>query len=220
MTVGEIPPTIYVKMAPLATRRSNRGSRHMPPICAAKQGNLDDSSATTTASTSSSRTDDTGSQLPQTESELKRKLDEMMKEKEAWRLERAELKRVAERHQEQESKKAKTRGPKKNLERGEAFVSLADINQEDRIDGVTMYAVNKVITKELFMNMKYYSEWYREECLRKAFEALKINENDKESRKRYAHFIVWYVDQKTTINRNNVIADLKKVFLGLDGTRK
>jgi hypothetical protein len=223
VTIGDVPREIYVNMAPLETRRSNRGNRHMPPICAGKNGNLDDGSASTTTSTSSSRTDDTGSQLPQTDSELKRKLDEMMKEKEAWNIERAELKMVAERLQEQESKKAKTRGPKKNLERGDAFVPLTNINQGDRLDGVTMHAVNVVIGKELFLNMKYYSECYRETCLQKAFDALKIKNEDlgaEEKKKRYAHFVIWYIDQKTTINRNNVIADLKKVFLGQNGTRK
>ena len=223
MTIGDVPREIYVNMAPLATRRSNRGNHHMPPICAGKKGNLDDGCGATTASASSSRTEDTGSQLPQTDSELKRKLDEMMKEKEAWNIERAELKRVVERKREQESKKAKTRGPKRNLERGDAFVPLTKINQEDRLDGVTMHAVNVVIGKELFLNMKYYSECYRDTCLQKAFDSLKIKNEDmgaKEKKKRYAHFVIWYIDQKTTINRNNVIADLKKVFLGQDGTRK
>lgn len=224
MTTEQIPREIYVNMAPLATRRSNRSNNCMqPPVCAGKQNNSDDGSDTTTASTTSSRTDDTGSQLPQTDSDLKRKLDKMMKEKEAWDLERAELIMVAERVQEQESKKAKTRGPKKNIERGEAFVPLAEIKQEDRIDGVTMHAVNVVISKELFLNMKYYSECYRETCLQRAFDALKIKNDDlgaKEKKKRYAHFVIWYVDQKTISTRNNVIAELKKVFLGQDGTRK
>jgi hypothetical protein len=59
--------------------------------------------------------------------------------------------------------------------------------------------------------------------LQKAFDALKIKNEDlgaEEKKKRYAHFVIWYIDQKTTINRNNVIADLKKVFLGQNGTRK
>jgi hypothetical protein len=157
------------------------------------------------------------SQLPQELLELKRKLDEMEKERNELEKEKDEMKQIAEKLLAQEKKRAK-REPKRNLERGNDFVPLTKIEESRRLSAHTMYSVCKLVRTQLFCNMKYFSEYYKEDCLRKSFDAL--NMRNEEDQKRYRDYIVCYIEKKTTSQRNNAIYALKRRMMGEDGEGK
>jgi hypothetical protein len=149
--------------------------------------------------------------------EMKRKLDEMEKEKNKMEKEKNEMKQVAEKLIAQENKRAR-RGPKKNLERGDDFVPLKKIEEKRRLSAHRMYSICKLVRMQLFCNMKYYSEYYRDGCLRESFQALAMHNED--DQKKFRDYVLCYVERKTTSQRNNAIFALKKCMMGEDGGSK
>lgn len=148
----------------------------------------------------------TGSQLPPEMSDLKRKFAEMEKDLDEARI-------LAARLLEKE-KKRNRRGPKKNLERGDSFVPLKKIAEANRFSSDKMYSVCKLVRMRLFGTMKYFSEYYKQGCLDRAYKELNIR--DDESKSRYKDFIVYYIENKTNSQRNNCIYALRRCMLGLD----
>jgi hypothetical protein len=146
------------------------------------------------------------SQIPHDMEELKRKYDEMTQNFEA-------ANKIATSLLEKEKKRNK-RGPKKNLERGDSFVPLKKIVEENRLSGDKMYSVCKLVRTKLFSTMKYFSEYYKPTCLERAYKELNII--GEESKSRYRDFIVCYIENKTNSQRNNCIYALRRCMLGLD----
>jgi hypothetical protein len=149
---------------------------------------------------------ETCSQMSPEMEELKRKYDEMAQNFEG-------ANKIAASLLEKEKKRNK-RGPKKNLERGDSFVPLKKIAEENRLSGDKMYSVCKLVRTKLFSTMKYFSEYYKPTCLELAYKELNIKEE--ESKTRYRDFIVCYIENKTNSQRNNCIYALKRCMLGLD----
>lgn len=163
----------------------------------------------------SQETHETCSQLPPSVdemmvSEMKRKLDAMTKENDAMKKENARL-------SAQEPKRAR-RGPKQNLERGNAFVPLQKIVEQNRLSTHKMYSVCKLVRTEIFCYMKYFGDTHKKRCLERCFNVLGMHEQDVKDK--YRDFIVCYVEQKTTSQRNNAIFALKNCVLGNDGEGK
>lgn len=78
-----------------------------------------------------------------------------------------------------------------------------------------MYVVTKMIRVEFFMNMKYFNEVYKDSCLKRAFEGLRMTDQpDKISK--FKDYVVYYIEKKITEQRNNAVYALKKCMLGLD----
>lgn len=77
-----------------------------------------------------------------------------------------------------------------------------------------MYSVCKLVRMRLFGTMKYFSEYYKQGCLDRAYKELNIR--DDESKSRYKDFIVYYIENKTNSQRNNCIYALRRCMLGLD----
>lgn len=130
--------------------------------------------------------------------ELKRRLEEMEKEN-------RKLKQLSEKRQK--------RAPKKT-DKGDGFKSLKDIPVEDQLENHRLYPVSKFITTNLFRNMKYFVEAYKVDALTNACRQLGFDET---AQNKYNDFLVNYIDKKTSANRNNIIHNLKTLFLGLDG---
>ena len=128
---------------------------------------------------------------------LKRRLEEMEKEN---------------RRLKQLSEKRQIRAPKKT-EKGENFKHLGVIKLQDRLNESSMYVVAKSIRTQLFRNMKYFVEIYKDSALQHAFRILNFDVNDK---KKYADYVLYYIDKKITAHRNNAIHALKKLVLGHD----
>lgn len=149
--------------------------------------------------------DMTGSQMNEAASndlrELKRRLEEM--EKENRRLKQFE----------QLSDKRQRRAPKKT-EKGENFKHLGVIKLQDRLNESSLYVLGKSIRTNLFRNMKYFVEVYKDSALQHAFRMLNFDDNEK---KKYADYVLYYIDKKITAHRNNAIHALKRLVLGLDG---
>jgi hypothetical protein len=151
-----------------------------------------------------------GSQMHSTHGDgghdLKRKYAEIMKANEEMRQENELLKEA--------EKKRKKRGPKKNLERGDNFKTLKSIEEDSRLSEFTMYVVSKMIRVEFFMNMKYFNDFYKDSCLKRAFEGLRMTDQDNINK--YKDYVVYYIEKKITQQRNNAVYALKKCMLGLD----
>jgi hypothetical protein len=154
---------------------------------------------------SDNTSDMTSSQMNEAASDdlrdLKRRLEEM--EKENRRLKQFE----------QLSEKRQRRAPKKT-EKGGDFKHLGVIKLQDRLNDTQMYVVGKFIRTHLYRNMKYFVDIYKDSALQHAFRVLNFEDNEK---KKYADYVLYYIDQKITAHRNNAIHALKRLVLGLDG---
>jgi hypothetical protein len=133
---------------------------------------------------------------------LKRKIDELMKENEE--LRRSKVKR-------------QKRRPKRT-NKGIAFVPLRAIKETDRLGEDRMYTVGKTIRNQIFRNMKFFMEVYKETSLKLAFN--NMGTLSKADVIRYTDYVVFYIDKKITAQRNNAIYALKKLVLGLDDEGK
>lgn len=149
----------------------------------------------------------TGSQMPPGIEELKRKYDDMERKLETANELAASLLL--------KEKKRNIRGPKKNLERGDSFVPLKKIAEDNRLSNDKMYSVCKLVRTKLFSNMKYFSEYYKDRSLELSYKELCIS-TDEEKKARYRDFIICYIEGKTTSQRNNCIYALKRCMLGED----
>jgi hypothetical protein len=150
---------------------------------------------------SDDESDITGSQMIDVSSnylvrDLKRRLEKMEKEN-------RELKQLSEKRQR--------RAPKKS-EKGENFKPLKVIKVQDRLNEATMYVVGKSKATNLFRNMKYFIEIYKNSALQHAFRILNFDDKDKE---KYADYVLFYIDNRITAHRNNIIHQLKRLVLGL-----
>jgi hypothetical protein len=126
--------------------------------------------------------------------DVKRKYEEDMIELEEYR--KAERKR----------KKRK----QKQSEKGSSFKRLSLIPVEGKLSEDRTYLIGKMTRQILWRNVKYFSEIYRNDCLRQTLPKLGLNtEQDRET---FSDHVIFYIDQKLTTCRNNAIYVLKKMF--------
>lgn len=168
-----------------------------------------------TASTATSESDKTCSQLRDLDvtltsvleasdekSALKRKIDKLEKENEMLR----------------ESNMKKVKRKPKTTNKGIYFKPLRVIKKEDRLSDDRMYPAGKVVRNQIFMQMKYYMEKYKDDSVTLALTAL--GTMTEENQMKYSDYIVYFIDKKITSQRNNAIHGLKRVLVGLEDEGK
>jgi hypothetical protein len=127
--------------------------------------------------------------------DMKRKYDELL-------IEIAKLRKAEE--------KRKKRKPKRS-DKGESFKRLCNIPIESQVTETTAYVIAKMTRKILWRNMKYFNEFYKDDCLQMSFKRLGYTQD--KDREKYADHVIFYIDQKLTTCRNNTIYILKKLVM-------
>ena len=136
------------------------------------------------------------------ESALKRKIEKLELENEMLRV----------------SNMKKMKRKPKSTNKGIHFKPLRVIKKEDRLSDDRMYPVRKVIRNQIFMQMKYFMEEYKDDSVTLALTAL--GTMTEENKVKYSDYIVYFVDKKITSQRNNAIHGLKRVLVGLEDEGK
>jgi hypothetical protein len=133
------------------------------------------------------------------DSDLKRKLEEVLAENKRYKA--AEDKR-------------KKRKPKKS-EKGLLFKRIEDIPKEKRMDEQKTYRLAKLTRTRVWADMKYYAKCYERDLLELSNPTLGIHtEND---RTRFKDHILLYIDKTLTTHRHNVLGYIKRVVCGDNG---
>jgi hypothetical protein len=71
---------------------------------------------------------------------------------------------------------------------------LKSIEEDSRLSEFTMYVVSKMIRVEFFMNMKYFNDFYKDSCLKRAFEGLRMTDQDHINK--FKDYVVYYIEKK------------------------
>lgn len=143
--------------------------------------------------------------------------DEELNDAVAMKRKIEELKRENDLLRESNNRKKQKRKPKQT-NKGMFFKPLRLIKKEDRLSDDRMYLPGKLIRSQIFMQMKYFLEVYKNDTLTLALTAM--GTMTEENKAKYSDYIVYFIDKKITSQRNNAIHGLKKVVVGLEDEGK
>ena len=169
-----------------------------------------------TESTTTSESDKTCSQLRDRDITFTSEQDEKNDEASALKRKIDKLERENEMLRVSNMKKVK-RKPK-TTNKGIHFKPLRVIKKEDRLSDDRMYPVRKVIRNQIFMQMKYFMDEYKDDSVTLALTAL--GTMTEENKMKYSDYIVYFVDKKITCQRNNAIHGLKRALGGFEDEGK
>ena len=106
-------------------------------------------------------------------------------------------------------KKRKLRKPRKTL-KGKSFKRLSLIPAKSKLNSERLYRIGQMTRVVIWKSIKYFTERYRNGCLQSVLPKLGlVTEEDRET---YTDHVVYEIDQKLTVCRNNAIYMLKKLF--------
>lgn len=112
------------------------------------------------------------------------------------------------RFREAEKKRIK-RKPKKTV-KGPSYKRLSLIPAKSQLNIERLYRIGQMTRVILWKNVKYFSEIYRNDCLKVTLPKLGLS--TERDRATYSDHVIFEIDQKLTICRNNAIYKLKKLF--------
>lgn len=105
--------------------------------------------------------------------------------------------------------KRKMRKPKKTI-KGLSFKSEKKIPTKSKLNVERLYRIGQMTSVILWKNVKYFSEAYRNDCLKVTLPKLGLSTD--QDKAKYSDHVIFKIDQKLAICRNNSIYKLKKLF--------